>query len=177
VAVLNRRQIAGTLAGVLWMVRLAGAGRADASGPLPEDQVKAAFLFNFLKFVDWPDKASQEPWVICVVGRGDFASLLEQTVGDRTVNGRKVIVRRFRHAGDAKDCHLLYIPAGESDPGAVPARPGLLTVGESPGFIESGGVIRLYVEANKVRFEIRPDAGHAAGLRISAQLMKLGTVR
>jgi hypothetical protein len=182
VALLNRRQIAGTLAGVLWMVRLAGAARAEGSGPLPEDQVKAAFLFNFLKFIEWPDKASQEPWVICVVGRGDFANLLEQTVGDRTVNGRKVMVRRFRHAadvhaGDGKDCHLLYLPAGESEAGAVPARPGLLTVGDSPVFIESGGVIRLYVEASKVRFEIRPDAGHAAGLRISAQLMKLGTVR
>ena len=141
-----------------------------------EAQVKAAFLFNFLKFVEWPDKASQEPWVIGVVGRGDFANLLEQSVRDRTVNGRKVMVRRFRRAADVKDCHLLYIP-GEADAGPVPVRPGLLTVGESPGFIEAGGGIRLFVEANKVRFEIRPDAGHAAGLQISAQLMKLGTVR
>ncbi len=162
---------------ILALAASAARGAEIPTGNPSEAQVKAAFLFNFLKFVEWPDKASQEPWVICVVGRGDFANLLEQTVGDRTVNGRKVIVRRSRRVADAKDCHLLYIPAGESEAGAVPARTGLLTVGESPAFIESGGVIRLYVEANKVRFEIRPDAGHAAGLRISAQLMKLGTVR
>jgi hypothetical protein len=157
---------------------LGGAALAGADGPVPEDQVKAAFLFNFLKFVEWPGKAGEGPWVMGVVGPGEFANLLEQTVANRMVSGRKVIVRRFRRAADVKDCHILFIPRDDFDPRvAVPARAGLLTVGESQGFVEAGGVINLYVESNKVRFEIRVDAARAAGLRILPQLLSLGTIR
>lgn len=151
-------------------------GAALAEGPLavPEEQVKAAFLFNFLKFVEWPDQSSDGPWLICVAGRSEFAGLLEETVRDRVVNGRKVTVRRL---AEAKDCHLLFIPGAEFAGHAMTARAGILAVGESSGFIEAGGALNLYLESNRVRFEVRPEAARAAGLRISPQLLKLGTLR
>ena len=136
-----------------------------------EYQVKAAFLFNFLKFVEWPPAAADAPWVIGVLGHDPFGEMLDQTVRGKIVNGRKVEVRRYARLGDVKDCNILFIGRGES---GMPIEPGLLTVGETPGFLKAGGAISFYLEDNRVRFEIRPAAGRAAGLHISSQLLKLG---
>lgn len=141
-----------------------------------EYQVKAAFLFNFLKFVEWAPAAADAPWVIGVLGHDPFGAALDLTVRGKIVNGRKVDVRRYNKASDVKDCNILFIGRGDYERTGIPAQPGLLTVGESSGFLKAGGVISFYIEDNRVRFEIRPASARSAGLHVSSQLLKLGRV-
>jgi uncharacterized protein DUF4154 len=141
-----------------------------------EYQVKAAFLFNFLKFVEWPASSNDAPWVIGILGRDPFGSALEDIVRGKSVNGRAVEVRRYARPGDVKDCNILFVGRAESERMGAPVQPGLLTVGESSGFLKSGGIINFYLEDNRVHFEIRQTVARSCGLRISSQLLKLGRV-
>ena len=139
-----------------------------------EYQVKAAFLFNFLKFVEWPAAAGDAPWVIGILGHDPFAGVLEDTVRGKMVSGRRVEVRRYIRPAEVKDCNILFIGRADFERLGLPAQPGLLTVGEAPGFLKSGGMINFYLDENRVHFEIRPEVAHSAGLRVSSQLLKLG---
>jgi YfiR/HmsC-like len=139
-----------------------------------EYQVKAAFLVNFLKFVDWPAAASDSPWVIGILGHDPFAGVVEDTVRGKMVSGRRVEVRHYARPADVKDCNILFIGRADNARLGIPVQPGLLTVGEAPGFLKSGGIINFYLDDNRVHFEIRPEVAHAAGLRVSSQLLKLG---
>jgi hypothetical protein len=139
-----------------------------------EYQVKAAFLFNFLKFVEWPPAAAGAPWVIGVLGHDPFGAMLDETVRGKIVNGRKIEVRRYSQASDVKDCNILFIGRGDYERIGIPVQAGMLTVGEAPGFLKAGGAINFYLEDNRVRFEIRPAAAGGAGLHVSSQLLKLG---
>lgn len=153
---------------------LLAAHCASLAGEALEYQVKAAFLFNFLKFVEWPAKAGATPWVIGVLGSDPFAEMLDETVRGKLVKGRPVEVRRYAKAADVKDCQILFIARGDHERAGIPMQPGLLTVGETPEFLKSGGAISFYLENNRVHFRIQPSAAIAAGLRVSAQLLKLG---
>jgi hypothetical protein len=171
VALLITRRLA--LATVLSLVSPSCSG--DGNGDRLEYQVKAAFLFNFLKFVEWPASAANSPtWVIGVLGRDPFGEVLDETVRGKVVNGRAVEIRRYARPADAKDCNILFIGRAEFERVGMTARPGLLTVGEAPAFLKSGGMINFYLEDNRVRFEIRASAAHDAGLHVSSQLLKLG---
>lgn len=167
-----RRAILSALAIVLLAVR--PACPAPREGDDLEYKVKAAFLFNFLKFVEWPPAASDSPWGICVLGHDPFGEVLDQTVRGKIVNGHVIEVRRYSRPGDVKDCNILFI--GHADFGrlGIPAQPGVLTVGEAPGFLKSGGIINFYIEENRVHFEIQPSVARSAGLHVSSQLLKLG---
>jgi hypothetical protein len=162
-----------TLLSVVATLLLAPPPVCRASDGL-EYQVKAAFLFNFLKFVEWPVAASDVPWVIGILGHDPFAGALEDTVRGKIVNGRRVEVRHFPRAADVKDCNIIFIGRADSQRLGMPSQPGLLTVGEAPEFLKSGGIINFYLDDNRVHFEIRPEVAHAAGLRVSSQLLKLG---
>lgn len=142
-----------------------------------EYQVKAAFLFNFLKFVDWPLPADGRPWVIGVLGKDPFMESLEDMVRGKTVNGRSVIVRHFAHPGDVRDCHILFIPRAEFKRVGIVLLPGVLTVGEADGFLAAGGVINFVLVDQKVHFEASAQAAKAAGLHVSAQLLHLGAAK
>jgi hypothetical protein len=147
---------------------------AYPAGDALEYQVKAAFLYNFLKFVEWPEKATDAPWVIGILGHDPFGTVLDETVRGKMVNGRKVNLRRYDKPGDVKDCNILFIGRGDYERTGIPAQAGMLTVGEAPGFLKAGGAINFYLDDNRVRFEIRPEAARAAGLHVSSQLLKLG---
>jgi hypothetical protein len=142
-----------------------------------EYRIKAAFLFNFLKFVEWPAAAGDSPWVIGILGSDPFGGALEDTVRGKLVNGRAIQVRRYARPADVKECNILFIDRAESERLGTPAQQGLLTVGEASGFLQSGGIVNFYLEDNRVHFEIRATAAHSAGLRVSAQLLKLGRVQ
>jgi hypothetical protein len=148
--------------------------RAQDGADHLEYQVKAAFLFNFLKFVEWPANAGESAWVIGILGHDPFGDMLDQTVRGKLVNGRPIQVRRYTHAADAKDCNILFIGHVDFGHAGVPTQPGLLTVGEAPGFLKGGGIINFYIEDNRVHFEIRPEVARSSGLRVSSQLLKLG---
>lgn len=146
-----------------------------------EYQVKAAFLYNFLKFVEWPAETGDAPWVIGVLGHDPFGDMLDTTVRGKIVNGRSIEVRRYVKPADVKDCNILFVGREEFEklgPALQPIlqRPGLLSVGETSGFLKSGGVISFYLEENRVHFEIRSSMAHSVGLHVSSQLMKLGRV-
>jgi hypothetical protein len=139
-----------------------------------EYQVKAAFLFNFLKFVEWPPGAGDAPWVIGVLGHDPFGEVLDQTVRGKIVSGRPVEVRRYSRLSDVKGCNILFIGGADFGRIGIPAQQGMLTVGEAPGFLKAGGTINFYIEDNRVHFEIQPAVARTAGLRLSSQLLKLG---
>jgi hypothetical protein len=175
VAFLSTRLL--TLAVSLSLLRpLCLAGEAESR---LEYQVKAAFLFNFLKFVDWPPVAPDTPWVIGVLGHDPFGEVLDETVRGKIVNGRRIEVRRYARPGEVKDCNVLFIGVAEFErmtaaQQPVPSRAGLLTVGESPGFRKSGGAVTFVLEDHRVHFKLQPSAASAAGLKMSSQLLKLG---
>jgi len=159
------------------------AGAAAAAAPARECEIKAAFLYNFTKFVDWPAQSfanADAPIVIGVLGDSPCAEALERLVKDRKVNGRTIVVRRIASAEQAKVTQLLFVGSAQEAQfaGLEPAIESLpvLTVGESPGFATLGGAIDFVPQGDKIRFEINIDAAEHAGLKISAQLQKLATV-
>jgi hypothetical protein len=153
---------------------LSGLPHALASGDTaPEYQVKAAFLYNFLKFVEWPEDKGSSAWVLGIVGRDPFGNQLEETVRGKQVNGRPIVVRHFARMAEVQACHIVFIPSAEFGRAGARSQPGVLLVGESPGFLDAGGAINFYLEDNRVRFGIQ--ASNAVGVRISAQLLKLGS--
>jgi hypothetical protein len=156
------------------MIATLATGMALPAGQDLEDQVKAAFLFNFLKFVEWPGTSTDASWEICVLGREPVGDALDNTIRGKLVNGRPVEVRRYAKPGDLKGCHILFLGHAESERAGAPSQPGLLTVGEAPGFLKSGGIINFYLEQNRVHFEISASAAHSSGLRVSPQLLRLG---
>ncbi|WP_275097806.1 YfiR family protein [Sedimenticola hydrogenitrophicus] len=145
---------------------------------ITEYHIKAAFLYNFAKFVEWPATAfanDAAPFNLCVIGIEPFISVRETLMG-KTIKGRSVEVRRVDSATTAGQCQMLFVSAADST--AVEAVPAevlghALTVGETNDFISRGGIINLKTVENKVRFEIDRASGEQFGFKFSSQLLKL----
>lgn len=150
--------------------------------PQLESQVKAAFLYNFAQYTEWPKISSDKDgdFHFCIAGDG-VTSALQNTVRGETVNGRKAIVRTLEEGEDPQDCHVLFI--SEKQPArrrnevlnAVVNAP-VLTVGEGLDFLQSGGIIRFLKSGNRIRFEINPDAATKASLHLSSRLLRLAEI-
>lgn len=143
-----------------------------------EYDVKAAFLLNFTRFIEWPADAfpdAASPFTICVFGEDPFSGALDEVIGGETVNGRKVALQRIKRAPEPKSCQLLFFGRLEKDAPALLERvgPGVLTVGEQPGFLRAGGIIEFVIEGHHVRFDINQHAAANAGLTISARLLNV----
>src|SRR5258708_1489107 len=160
----------------------AQAGDADSS----EYLIKAGFIYNFAKFVEWPSAAFSQPdspIVIGVLGTDPFGNVLDRIVEDKKIGPRGFVVRRYKWGKDLKDlkdCKILFVSASERTHIdeillSVKGLP-ILTVGETPGFAERGGVIRFTLEDNRVRFEVNVDAAHQADLNISSRLLTLAKI-
>ncbi len=150
------------------LVASAAAGAQDV--PL-EYRVKAAYLFNFAKFVEWP--AAPDPITICVAGRNVFGEALSETIRGETINGRPLAIRVILEP--EAGCQIVFVPRGAAASaylGAARTSPSL-TVGESPDFIEQGGIVNFTLEGANVRFQFDSDAAERAGLRISSRLLRL----
>jgi hypothetical protein len=166
---------------ILWMGGMwcAQAGAAE----IDEYQVKAAFLFNFAKFVEWPAqafKSAGSPIEICVLGPNPFGFSLANAVEGKVVGNRQFVVRDVRDAQQAGDCHILFVSAAawirsQAHLGEI-KKCCVLTVGETGEFIPRGGMINLRLEDARVRVEINPDAAARAGLRISSKLLSLAEI-
>ncbi len=159
---------------------LAGAG-ALAQG-LSEQQVKAAFLYNFTKFVQWPAEAfaaPQSPLVLCIPGREPLAGGLDSVQGN-TVQGRELRIRRAIRPDEVKACHVLFVPeaqeAGANELLRASRTLPVLTVGEVEGFAQAGGIVGFVSRDDRIQFEINPDAAARANLRISSQLLRLAII-
>ncbi len=168
---------------ILVCVLLITFGITTAFAAPSEYEIKAAFLFNFASYVEWPPRVSADSggtFIIGVYGDNSFADLLRRTVAGKTVGGRKVEVRKFSAIRDLKPCHILFISSSEeSSTSRILSAVRdwhVLTVGESDGFARTGGIIGFYLENKKVRFEINPNAARRSGLKISSRLLKLAKI-
>ncbi len=164
------------------LLLLAGGRPAAAQRPLvtSEYAVKAAFLYNFAKFVEWPADAfrsPREPMVLCLLGEDPFGRELDRTVEGKTVLGRQLIVRRLAKPAGLEECRILFVSASEAPRldqvlAAVGDR-AVLTVGEDEAFSRAGGIISFVVRQSRVRFQIDRAAAARSGLSISSQLLEV----
>jgi hypothetical protein len=162
-----------SLLGIPWAV--------GADSPVSKEyQIKAAFLYNFTKFVEWtPQRFPEEssPIVIGILGKNPFGNELEGIVRGRTVNGREIVVKLTESPNQIPVAHVLFVAAGEErrfrEVFTSGAGTGVLTVGDSEQTATLGAMINFTMEGNKVRFDINIGAAERAGLKISAQLQKL----
>jgi hypothetical protein len=164
----------------LLLLRVGNLVDAQEDSQPTEYQIKAAFIFNFAKFVEWPAAAfpkASSPIVVGVLGENPFRDALEKTIKNKTVDEHPVVIREFRAATDATNCHILFISSSEKAqlPQILKQLNGrsMLTVGEMPGFTETGGMINFVLEGTKIRFQINNEAANGAGLKISSKLLNL----
>ena len=143
-------------------------------------QVKAAYLFNFLKFVEWPGDPLADThghWVIGITGDNSFGDELTQIIAGKTVQGHELQVRRFQTGEDLRACHVLFISVSEKKrlPSMLAALNGssVLTVSDMDHFIDSGGMIQFVTEEKRVRFGIDVGASSGARLKVSSKLLSL----
>ena len=137
-----------------------------------EYRVKAAYLYNFVKYVEWPDTV-KGPIRICVAGQNPFGTVLDDLVRNERV--RELPLTAAVIPGPEDDCHVIFTPRTSKVPVYIRAAAGTptLTVGETPDFIELGGMIKFISEGGKVRFEINRQAAERVKLRISSRLLLL----
>jgi hypothetical protein len=150
-----------------------------AEAPM-EYRVKAAFLYNFARFVEWPEGRRGGPLVIGVLGTDPLHGALVETVRGKSVDDRPIEVRRLAGVEGVSGCAILFVSASERDRWHEILRPlrhsAVLTVGDGPGFLASGGVMNFYLDENRVRFELNPAAAGRSRLKLSAQLIRLARI-
>ena len=167
--------------GVALLVRATCLTAAPA--PPNEYEVKAAFLYNFARFVEWPPAAvgaPDQPFVVAVFGDDPFGATLDHTLSGKTLEARPIVVRRLASLDEAAQVNILFIGASEKPHVARVLRTlsgtHVLTVGEMSGFAELGGMIGFRTERQRIRFDINVGQASRAGLKISSQLLKLARI-
>lgn len=145
--------------------------------------IKAGFIYNFAKLVDWPATAFSQPdspIVIGILGADPFGPVIDKVLAGKKVNDHAFLIKRLKSAADAKDCHILFVSASETarinDAIRLTKSMPILTISEIPGFANRGGIINLTLEDSRVRFEVNVDAAKAADLNISSRLLALAKI-
>jgi len=152
---------------------------ADSRPVAGEYQVKAAFLYNLIKFTDWPTNAfaaAESPIVIGILGEDPFGQTIDDLVRGEVVGVRPLIIKRLGTDGDLSGCHVLFVSRLEKDRASLLNRVkglSILTVSDATEFAEQGGMVTLVLASKTVRLEINQTVAEEAGLRISAKLLKL----
>ena len=166
----------------IWMLEF-GAFLSLPAEPTREYQLKAVFLYNFTQFIEWPTNAfenKESPLVLGVLGSDPFGALLEETVRNEQVQGRRLELKRYRTLAEIKTCHILYI--GQSEARRLDrALEGLkgkpvLTVSDIAGSVLRGVMIEFVTERNRVRLRINPEAAKGSGLTLSSKLLRASEV-
>ena len=159
---------------VLLVVRMANAQAVS------EYQVKAAYLYNFAKFVEWPAQKftnSAAPFQLCVLDDASFIAELNRLVQGRSIAGRAVKVIAVQSADEAGNCHVLFVSSSRADQVRhsleVLSHRSVLTVGETKNFCDQGGIINFVLQDDRVQFEVNHKAANAAGLQISSRLLSV----
>lgn len=164
---------------LLWLA-LAGASVHAQDAQPTEYQIKAAFLFNFAKFVNWPPGAFEQPTsplVLGVLGDNPFHEDLARMLQNKSIDAHPLVVREYPSGSQITNCHILFISASEKKqfPDILKHLKGhsVLTVSETERFIEDGGMINFVLQGGKIRLQINNDAAVEAGLKISSKLLSL----
>ena len=150
---------------------------AQRSNP-SEYEVKAAYLYDFGKFVAWPANVpTADDFSICVLGEDPFGASFDATIAGETINGKKVVVNRIVKPQEAMSCRILFISVSEESQLkeilATLDKRSVLTVSEISQFTRRGGMIQFVIDANRVRFEVNVASAQRAGLTLSSQLLKV----
>lgn len=163
---------------VLSLALLLDTGSLRAQSASKEYQIKAAFLYNFFQFVEWPPESfsqPQAPLVIGIIGDDPFGGSLDEIVRGEKVNGRPMVIQHYHSPGEIKACHVLFVSrsAGGDVKEILSGLKGrnILTVSDIDDFTRDGGIIRFFTENNKIRFKINVDAAKIANLRLSSKLL------
>lgn len=153
------------------------------TSPAHEYQLKAVFLFNFSQFTEWPTSsfpAHSSPLIIGVLGADPFGEALELAIANESVNGHPLLVRRYSQVKDVGLCHILFIAHKDKEVLRQTFRAlegkNILTVGDAPGFIEQGGMIRFVNEYGKIRFQINAEKTRGEDLLLSSKLLRLAEI-
>ena len=177
-AVLRRIAVVLALAAALLSV----PSHAILAGGLSEYEVKAAFLVNFAKFVEWPATAFSSPSapiVVAVVGDDPFGSDLDDAIRGKTVSGHPLVARRVDWRDDLAHLHVVFISASEKrrlkDILHRLETASVLSVSDMDGFCSDGGLIAFVVENDRIRFEVNDGTAQRRGLKISSKLLSLAT--
>ena len=151
-----------------------------AQGASNEAEVKAAFVYNFLKFVDWPAHAlpkPDQPFSIAIVGEGSVADAVENLLQGKKISVYPLAVVRVKAGEPLSDVHAVFVTGADPEKArrtlATRGSAAVLTIGDDDQFAARGGIIGLYVEDRRVRFEVNTDAADARGLRVSSRLLAL----
>lgn len=167
---------------LLVLAVLPPAAQSGAMAPT-EYQVKAAFLYNFAKFVEWPPGTfhdAAEPFTVGVLGQDPFGAELELIFKTNTVGGRRVVVKRAGGLEQLRHCQIVFVSASEKR--RLPLifksfdHAGVLTIGDAEGFAGQGGVIGFRMDHSRVRFQVNVDAAARAGLLVSSRLLNIASV-
>jgi hypothetical protein len=157
------------------LILMARASPLCAQAPT-EYQVKAAFLYNFAKFVEWPGNSPATPFCIGILGSDPFGPMIDETLDGKTLGGRRVVIRRFDQPEEALGCEIVFI-ASAAEPLKSWLRyfqsKAILTVGDAPAFCQSGGIIGFQVADQRVRFAVNLEAARRAQLKMSSKLLSL----
>lgn len=148
-----------------------------------EYAIKAAYLFNFFRYFEWPQNApgNGKVFVVGVVGPNVFGKSLD-TLGTKTIDDRKIVVHHFPTADSIKPCHILFIAADDKTEKRMAQAvektkdTPVLLVSDTEGFARKGAVVNFIIESNNVKFEINPDAAKRAGLKVNAKLLTVAKV-
>lgn len=168
---------------IRWALVLGVVATISLPAQIDEAHVKAAFLYNFAKFVEWPAhtfKSPKDPITICVFDQSSFANALEDVVAGKTVEGRPLVVRRILEITPKCNCQILFVGSSERKRfralAASMKDAPILVVGEAEGFATIVGIINLKLENGKIRFEINLEAAERSQLRISSKLLSLAEI-
>ena len=168
---------------IAWIFCAAASSGLSQSADNAEYPLKLALLYKFAQFVEWPPDAfpsARSPLVVCVVGEDPFQADLAQELRTRSVGGHRVELTTIKRTSDLRACRLVFITAAEKK--HIPAivanarAANALTVGETKGFAQGGGIISFTIEANKLSFEINIDAARQSRLKISSKLLALAKI-
>lgn len=174
----------GLLVGMLAFVLLLNVQQTRAQNkPVLEYQVKAAFLYNFTRFISWPSSTFNSPtapFIIGIIGNNPFGTYLEDIIDQEKVNDHPIIVQRYHDIKDINNCQILYISIGDDNKIkeviASVAHKNVLTVSDAAKFANWGGIINFFKDDNKLRVQINTAAARAAGVEISSKLLKISKI-
>jgi len=148
-----------------------------------EDRVKAAFIYNFARYVTWPDPdggPDDDALTVGILGDDSFAAALDKAAAGKVVKGQRIVVSRLRSLDDVAGCQMLFLAASKShcleDVLAKASDSHVLVVGDAKGLAQRGAAINFFVQRKRVRFEINRKAAKRAGLKISARLLRVARV-
>ncbi len=162
------------------------AAPAKATSPLQPTEygLKSVFLYQFCRFMEWPNSAfssPNEPLTIGILGKDPFGPMLREAVAGEKYHNRPIRIKHCRDISDIKECHLLFVSRSESIPTAdiVAATAGknIVTVGETAQFVNNGGMIALTAEQNHVRLRMNLTMLRAANVEVSSKLLRIADTK